>query len=359
MRFLRAFLIICVCSGFCHGQFLSAYQDQFGRTKVFDNGMFRHVHHLPMLEYVAGWSAIAFTDHWQQINIFHNEKLISLPAGGDVEMLGSKHFIILDMPVGLYLVDKGKLTNLHPEPIDNFRFGDSIVAYENRFGGFEVYWKGMKHELEIEMPVSFECGSNCVAYVTKSGDFKFFSEGVTHFLDAGIGACYLVGTNLVAYRNEYRDEVLWSDGSSQSFDEDSVRFVKLGDGFAVCKDWEGNFKVWNNGRLDTLMTGWPRRYIIKHKVLAYENEFGSLVAYFGGLETVLATRWPEHIELEGSMVAWLNNDNIVQAMVEGHVHTISQGAVSDFGIDGQVIRFVYPTGKVGFWCKGKVYNSPT
>jgi hypothetical protein len=338
-------------------QGLSAYVDVREKFHVFDRGTIRQLDFLPVTSYAVGWNALVFVDHSGEFHLYCDGVSQKLNAGTPYSYESTRDLVVYRIGSLLNVVDRGVAITLMLFADDYpFAYGDSIVAYGNSVGGFEVYHHGKKTELDFEMPIDFKVGTNCVAYVTKAGEFKVFARGRTTIISTAPPKRFLVGEDLVAYVDEYENFMVWWDEAVWELDNFLPGYFEVGDDLVIYFDHLGSFKVFQYGAVTELMQQAPGKFRLKHRVVIYLDERGMLTMFSRGKAQVIDNFWPTYLEIEDDLVAWSNKDGILMANDGGQGYKVSEAVVDGrFRIDGQVVRYIEQANEVRFWWEGKRY----
>lgn len=336
---------------------LSAYVDVRQYFYAFDSGVLKQLDFLPVTSYDVGWNSLAYIDHSGAFNLYYQGTSRQLNQGSPYTYDATRNLVVYRIGSLLNVIDQGVVKTLMPFADDYpAAYGDSIVAYGNRVGGFEVYYQGKQTELEFEMPVSFKVGTNCVAYVTKTGEFKFFSRGRVVIVSTAPPRQYSVGQDLVAYVDEYDNFNVWWDGSVWELDNFLPGYFEASDEVVIYFDHLGSFRVFHQGAVMELMQQPPRQFKLKHDVLVYLDELGLMRLFRAGEPQTLDNFWPTHLAIEGDLIAWADEDGILMANDGGNAYKVSEAVVEGrFRVDGQVIRYIEQTNQVKFWWRGERY----
>ena len=127
----------------------------------------------------------------------------------------------------------------------------SIIAYNDNRGYFNVFDNGVTKTLEYQAPQSFQVGGNCVAYVDFYNNLKVYYNGEVTTLYDGIPTKYQATHSLLVFN--------------------------VG----------GIIKVFDKGKVATLST-WTTDYQVADSLVAFIDQTTAsfMVYYKGGLQTI-------------------------------------------------------------------------
>jgi len=155
----------------------------------------------------------------------------------------------------------------------------SIIAYTDNRGYFNIFDNGVTTVADYQVPQSFQIGGNCVAYVDFNNSLKVYYKGEISTLYDGIPTKYQVTHNLVIFN---------VGGVIKVFDKGVITTIsgyaasfQVGDSLVAFVDQgTASFQVYYNGKFQTMEDFHVTQNILGYNAsnntmgyLTYLNEF--------------------------------------------------------------------------------------
>src|SRR5258708_2071002 len=242
--------------------------------------------------------------------------------------------------------------------------GQSLTAYVDGRGYFNVFDNGITSTLEYQQPPSFQVGGNCVAYMDFNSNFKVYYNGETIVLYNGPVNKYQVTHNLVLYVIAGQLRV-FDRGKTKTISTWSDSYAAGNSLVAFYDNTYRAFYVYYNHDLFTLENNTGQYPITDFKVsdntLAYINNLGEFKIYWNGGAQKIYTLSPGftiNYQTGSNVVAFGGNPAGLYAFYKGNVFTLTSTPVTDFVTGDDMVAFTDPSGVHVFYA-GKTYDMGT
>ena len=336
-------------------QDLSAYIDPRKDFFVFDSGLLTKVEHLPVGNYVVGYNHIGYVDNTGLLKVYYKGKSYELNETKPTVMQATKDFLVFVVNENLKVVHGGKKETLMPL-VANYAFSDSIIAFQDRFDAFNVFYNGRLKEVEIKMPFNYKLSDNMIAYVNYNNIFRIYFHGEVLDIENVPPLSYDAGNNILAYIDPYNIFVVFYKGQYHEISTFSPKSYRTGTNMVAYTTRDNEFKVFYDGNTYDLMNQQPRAFQVNEDILYFIDQNGYLHVFYKGKDVILENFTPENIILDNNILAYTDLDGKLKAFIEGEQRAVSQNRVDHrFRIDGRVIRFIENTNQVFFYSNGTVY----
>ena len=340
-------------------QGLAAYTDFRDHFYVFDNGNFRQLEHLPVINFKVSKWCVAYRRNDGALMVYHRGQKRELSKVVR-EYRVTEGLLVYSYNNTLVVYDGSEKTTLTMNA-SYYKVDENIVAYYDQIDKmFKAYYKGEIFDVENALsspPVrNFKVGDNILAYEDPNDYLNAFFEGSTQKLMLLQGRpLYGTDKNIIAYydvsRSTFRLHHIFGQRELGFFRPESF---KLSDGRVVYVDNSGNFMVYENDEIQTISTNTPEFYMVHDSIVIYEEQNYFKVYYDGQIYT-LENFIPEQIKYGYNTLAYLNERNHLRVFRHGKVETISYEPVNSFEVYWDVVWFNVGVNSNKVYYKGRVY----
>jgi hypothetical protein len=344
-RRLSVLLLIATlfcCSFNSSSQNLAAYSDYRSYFNVFDNGVFQQLEYLPVKSFKVGAGGVPYIDNTNEFRIYYKGSKFHQTYASDLTYFTSDYLIAYKVGDVLSVFEKGTTKKL-TFYCSQFYLDDSLVVYfDDSNYNLSVYYNGSVTELEssmLELPRSIRTGSNIVAYVNQSDYFNIFYKGDVFEIQNSAPLQFQAARDIVAYVDGYtRYFQLFYKGEVAQVDLNAPESFKLGFGIMAYIDYEGSFRVFNNGATRKLISNRPDMYAVKGNIIVYtfNNEFR---IFQNGESKLVDDTTPTDYKLGNNGVAYINTSNQLKYYSKGKSYVVSFEPVSKYYINNDVIWY--------------------
>ena len=356
---LLSFVSLLMTAEHSRSQGIAAYTDYRGAFQVFDRGTFEQLEYLPVKSFITGGNAVAYVDNTGEFQIYFNgRKYHQLYATDRFSYYGSNYLMAYKVGTVLYVFEKGKSEKVSYF-CNQFFVGDSLVAYyDDSNYNLGVYYNGSNDPVESSLlasPQSVKAGSNTLAYVNQSGYFKVFYHGDVIDIDASTPVSFEPGRDIVAYVDSYQKYFhLFYKGQTAQVDVNMPESYKVGFGIMAYVDYDGNFRVFNNGATRRLQSQKPDFYDVNGNMIVYgyNSEFRT---FENGESKLIDDIMPKEYKLSTDGVAYIDVDGVLKFYYKGKLNVVSHETVNSYYVNNDVVWYMVGTNTWKVWYNGMSY----
>lgn len=302
-------------------QHLAAYSDSQHNFYVFDAGKVEKLEGLQVQDYQVGGICLAYISNSGSFKAYHNGMVHTLEMGGpnikynaSDYLLGYAYFDFLKvfddgLPLTLSTAARGYIMQ------------DSLIAwYDYVQQQVKVYYKEEVVVIEdglLNFPVdNVKSGDNIIAYVTNfDNKFKIFYNGELSIIDNfGENMVYKAGRDIVGYMDVPRN-IFKAFYKGEMFDLEyfAPASFKVGDEMIAYVDNMGNFKLFENGVIETLLSYEPEYYEVVDRIVVFHDQ-GFLKTYCNGNVQIIERYIPSKYKLDWHTIAYIDENMNIRAV---------------------------------------------
>ena len=244
------------------------------------------------------------------------------------------------------MFDKGK-TEKVSFFCNQFFVGDSIIAYyDDSNYNLGVFYNGSNETVESSLlasPQTVKAGSNVLAYVNQSGYFKVYYHGEVTDVDVSTPVSFEAGRDIVAFVDGYQKYFhLFYKGQTAQVDVNAPESYKVGFGIMAYVDYDGNFRVFNNGATRRLISQKPDFYDVKGNMIVYgyNSEFRT---FADGESKLIDDIMPKEYKLSTDGVAYIDVDGVLKFYNHGKLYVVSHETVNKYFVNNEVVWYMVGT----------------
>jgi hypothetical protein len=206
----------------------------------------------------------------------------------------------------------------------DWKAGDNVVAWISSFDRlFKVFYRGQIYQLsDLVTEMDFQCGLDMVAYQDAfDHTFKVFHQGTIYDLEDRMPHRYEVGKGVMA----------WLDLTNA-------------------------LKVFQGGKVSTVMDFAPAKWGVVDSLLIIEDQAFFNVFSRGRLQTVERVV-PRSWQASWTTIAYVDVDGVLKVWRDGTTHNVvGPQAYQEFALDRNllIVRLNNRTARV--WWRGKTYD---
>jgi hypothetical protein len=260
----------------------------------------------------------------------------------------------------LKVFDNGKISILSTA-CPAYVIQDSLIAfYDRNEHRVKVYYNGNLMTIEdglIDFPIdNFKSGDNIVAYVTTvDNKFKVYYQGQLIVLDVfGQGMEYKAGRNILAYMDIPRSTFkVFYKGDYFDLEYYAPKSFKMGDDWMAYVDNLGDFKIFKDGNITTIMTHEPDFYEIEDNVLAFGDQ-GYFKTYCNNSVQVIERYIPQKYKLDFNTIAYIDEKTNISAIKDCQKFVVTYDMVSDIELIRDLIIYKVGTNIVKVFYFGQI-----
>jgi hypothetical protein len=356
LNFCIFFLLIF--KSYSIAQDVTAYTDYKGNLQVFDRGLVRQLEYLPVKDYKIGGNSIAYIDNKNDFKIYYNGQTFPLVNAADFSYKVTDNMVSFRVGEVLYAFDKGEEKTLSYHAGISYLDDSLLVFYDNIKSSLDIYYDGRLSTAEdalLSRPTFVRTGSNIVAWINQSNQFTVFYHGTVKQLDNMNPRKFEVGRDIIAYVDDFEQRFrLFYKGDSAMVDEFEPDSFKVGFGIMAYVDNVGNFKIFDEGVMKTILTRSPDFFYVKGNSIIYSfnNTFN---IYYKGQITTLQNTAPADFQLGNDGIAWIDDSGRLQLFHKGKTYTVSYEIINKYFLNGNTLKYEVGNNTVGVFYNGKNY----
>lgn len=365
MRFgFRHIAIMLLLVMFCitaRSQGISFYNDYLDNVWVFDNGNTKQIDHLPPKECGAGNKSLVYIDNSGGLKIYHNRFLHNASTFVSNYLI-TDNLISFTMNTQLKVFDDGNLLTLCASADEYWASDDVVVWFDDMQHMLMGYWNGKKYTLDDVLssgkPSNVYVGKNIAAYVDVNGFLNAFYVGEIEQIiyNKNLGGIAL-GRDIIAFVDAstgtfeayYRKDFI-------SLEDFAPTSFKCGDGFVAYVDASSYLKVFENFETRTISFDEPDFYEVTDGIMVFgvQNYFK---AYVDGKVYTLESFIPDKYVINNKSVAYLDQMGNLRYFDGTKTETISYEKVTDFDLTGDAVRYTFGVKSECIYYKGRTYKN--
>lgn len=358
---MKQFLFLCllVSATNSFGQKVMPMLDFNDRMKSFENGFFRSIALQPVREYKAGDNVVGYVDFRNNLMV-HNGGNPEQLANVETEFTVSDNLLTWQIATTLNIWDNGKQKTLTFN-IGEYVVRDSLVVFQDtRYNSVKVYYNGEIINLytsSVDLSMPDYIGENIVAFRDNGNFNKVFWRGKIYELDVWHEPYdFEGGTDMIAFNDPVNGTfAIFENGAFYDVENFHMDEYKVGNGFVVYKNLNGDLKMYQNGEI-TDLAHFASFWEVKDHVV-YWGENGYTYAYVDGQKIEVSRYIPADYQLKNSVIAFRNLMGGVSAVQDGKVIEITNQMDAAYEIYGNSILVQLFNRSYIVLQKGRKYNS--
>lgn len=356
---MRALLLVLLClSGTlaAHAQCLTVYEDPRQSLYVYDRGYTEQIEFNPVVDYKIGKKYVGYLDNSANFNIYFN---------GEVQQLQNiapeEYYVTDDLMLwrntgnNLYVIYGNKGIDLAVNADSLLGYGDSVVAFLDRFGVFQLFYKGITREVDLRLPLLVRAKDNMVAYFDRNSEFRVIQYGEMNTLEYGYQPIsFSVNKNIVAYVDFYGTFKVYYDGEVHTLENFQPQKYMTGEDMVAYINQDREFIVFYKGEEYKLMDLEPRFFDIQENILVYGDRNNFFNVFYNGESKLLERFIPETYKIDNDILVYPDLDNYLFGYIHGQQVPVSKEVVTEYRVDNHTVTFSKVANLVKIYCDGDI-----
>ncbi len=360
MKKLFTILLLFFCSFAVFSQNITAFTDANRKLYLFYNGKISMVELQQTKNLQIGNYYIAYGNVRNDYFVIW-KGIKQRIAQGQTNFFETDNLLVATFTSILKVVDNGKIKNLTSYYM-NFGYGDSLVLFQDGIGGHLKYYYDDTIVQFAQMVGDYfidpnQVGNNVFAYGDVAGNYYAFQNHKFYpLLSTNEKPFFSAGLNVIAFNDplEYTFKV-YKNGEVIVLEDQEVVEYKSGDDFVFYKDQSGTGYVYFNDEIHDL--GYDiENVLVFDSIVAYNNSDYLNIWFKGDTYTVFNTNNLTDFQVDGGILAYINNIGGVSAFVRGKETVITKQKVQDFWLNGNTIVLKFSPSAYAIWWNGKLIN---
>ncbi len=359
MRFITTLLFFCLTT-LVVAQDITAFTDANRKLYMFNKGRINMVELQQTKDLQIGNHYIAYGNMRNDYFVIW-EGIKQKIAQGQTIFFETDNILVATYTSILKVVDHGEIKNLTSYYM-NFGYGDSLVLFQDRIGGHLKYYYQDTIVQFAQLVGNYnidanQVGNNVFAYGDVAGNYYAFQNHKFYpLLNASVKPFFSAGLNVIAFNNT-RDNTfnVYKNGEIYEIDSQEALAYKAGDNFVYYKDQSESSYVFFED--ETYDLGYElENVLIFDSIVAYNNSDYLNIWFKGETYTIYNTNKVNDYQVDGGILAYINNIGGVSAFVRGKETVITKQKVQDYWLNGNTIVLKFSPSSYAIWWNGKLIN---
>ncbi len=351
---LLLFIVLVFASLKGVAQPLYPYWDQYNRHfNIYDNGQLKNIEVAAPQSFKSGSNICAYVTDVLDFKIYSGGKSVLVSKFLPKHYLCSDALVAWNSGMASYVFYDGRVKKIGDEVL-GFSVNDSMVAFTDRFGYFNIFYDHKIRNLDISASLNYTLGRNLIAYVDRHNQLKVWSKDTTvsleYFSDTLKFSCALNTVGFIDNANRLR--VFYKN---QLFTLDKLRpknFV-VGDNMVAWVDQNSNLKLFHKGNIFLLEDYDPGSFNIMDEVMYYKSMQNELKIFENGKGKVIENYFPTQFSGRNNTFVYMDFRNRLKAYQEGVVYSVSEDIVNSFTVYPNLIVYYSNAKSLSFWSRGE------
>lgn len=361
MRSLLFILSIAVMSA-AQAQDVAAFVDFFYRVNVFDHGKFSQIDPQRPKVMELGGNKVVFRDIRDDLMIYQNGELKRLDRASGLQPIVTDYLVGYRV-AGILKVYDDRLRMITPN-VAEFIIEDSLVAYKDEIRQYiGVYYRGESIKIEDQLAgnaiVDWKAADNLVAWISSFDRlFKVFYRGRIYELNNLVTEMdFQCGLDMVAFQDavDHTFKVFYK-GVIYDLEDRMPHRYEVGKGVMAWLDLTNALKVFEGGKVSTVMDFEPRKWGMADSLLVIEDQAFFQVFTKGRLHTIEHVV-PRQWQASWTTIAYVDVDGVLKVWRDGNkFNVVGPQLYQQFELDRNIliVRLNNRTARV--WWKGDTYD---
>ncbi len=353
-------LLISLFSLVVFSQNITAFTDANRKLYMFNNGQISMVELQQTKNLQIGNHYIAYGNVRDDYFVIW-EGIKQRIAQGQTIFFETDNILVATYTSILKVVDDGKVKNLTSYYM-NFGYGDSLVLFQDRIGGHLKYYYDDTIVQFAQLVGDYlidpnQVGNNVFAYGDVAGNyFAFQNHKFYPLLSTNVKPFFSAGLNVIAYNDPRQNTFnVYKNGEVTELDGQEALAYKAGDNFVYYKDQSETGYVYYNDEIYDL--GYElENVLVFDSIVAYNNSDYLNIWFKGDTYTIYNTNNLTDFQVDGGILAYINNIGGVSAFVRGKETVITKQKVLDFWLNGNTIVLKFSPSSYAIWWNGRLIN---
>ena len=164
------------------GSNIFAFVDQYDQFRIFYHEEIIEQEDRKPQMIQAGKDLVIYRDNYGDLKIFYSGETYDMGQAASSSLkvsfwAGNEMAAFIDTDGELKIFYKGKLIETGVRNPQFIKMKDNMLVYDDRAGGFSVFYNGVETHLENFIPVKIELSQSSMYYFTQSNEIRFYTFG--------------------------------------------------------------------------------------------------------------------------------------------------------------------------------------
>lgn len=353
-------IVLLFLSSAAYGQNIAVFEDDRRHLYVFENDMIKKIEFIPVYKYYYGKDYVAYINNRYEFKLYYKgRKYLILPMAPDT-IIANDYLLGYVQASQLGIFD-GKVSRTLQTWIENSYFlGDSLFVFVDNFRILYAFQNGNKTEIERWIPDNFQFWSsdNTLAYISNQEELIVLDHaGQKHVIENFKPKIISVGRNIVAYNDYIGNFKIWNQGNLETLENYYVTGIHTGNDFAVYQTNLNNWMGYYNGIKTELLSVLPLSYTIKRNVMVYSDQARNFYIYYKGEKIKLENFTPRKFLIDDDILVYQDLYGRLKGVIDGKRINITDQIVLDYELCNKtVVYYEIGPAQKKVWNDGKVYT---
>ncbi len=328
--------------------------------KVFREGYFMQIEHQPVTNVQYGDEIIAYMNSQTDFRVYDGKKAQTLTTQV-VTYKMSDHIVAWNIGPIINYFEAGKLRTITSFG-GNYAVTDSLIVYEDtRYNTVNAIYKGeviQLYQLTGDLYMPDAIGDNIIAFRDNGNLYKVFWRGEIYELGVWSGnpaIQFTAGTDMLAFNDpSTRTFAIFENGEFMDVENIFVPKFKVGRGFVVYEDVQGNLKYYGKGErkdLSSFFQFWDAKDDV-----VYWGESNSSYTLFKGERKQVSNYLPKDWLLKNDVIAFRSNMGGVSSFINGQQKDITNLPDTEYVINNHSVFVLFKNRSIMALFNGQIYR---
>ncbi len=327
--------------------------------KSFQNGFFRQIEIQPIKGFKYGDNVVAYIDMRENLVVFNGKQKKNV-ANLMAEYEVSDNLMTWKIGPTLNMWDNGELKTLTYNA-ERYEVKDSLIVYEDtRFNSMNVYYRGKTHQLfagfgQLEWPVHI--GENILVFKDNGNFYKIFWRGQIYDIDSWNNPIIFSGeTDIICFNDPINGTfAIFENGQLYDLESFHVADYKAGAGSVMYTDLNGNLKIYQKGKVETVSNFQPDFFETKDTMMVW-GENNSFYMYRDGKKIEVVRYVPQEYQIKNRTLVFRNLMGGITCYTDEGMKDLTNAQDAKFSIHGNGVLVELFNRSYIYYIKGKAYT---
>lgn len=340
-------------------QCLSAFLDQRNFFFIVDDGNIIQQEHNLIYHYKVGRNYVAYLSFNNDFKVYHNGLTQTLQAFPPEKYTVTDYLMLIENPGSQFYVLYGdKMDLLNKVSGQVYGVGDSVVAFQDYLGIFQLFKNGKVYEIDQREPNMVMVEDNMMVYLDRNNELRAFWDGELATLDYGNPPISVkVERNTVAFIDYVGNfKVFWA-GDLYNILNFQPSSYKVGQNLAAYIDNRQEFKIFHKGETYDIMTIPPKWYDVQENFVIWADNNNYFNVFYEGKQQRLEGFLPAEYQVSNNILVYPNLDYYLFGFINGEKVKVSEEVVTFFEIQNDAVNHYKINNFFRVYCDGKITNA--
>ncbi len=362
MKYITTLLLLVtiVATGkYTSAQCLSAFQDQRNFFFIVDDGNIIQQEHNLIYNYKAGRNHLAYLSFNNDFKIYHNGLTQTLQTFPPVNYYCTDYIMFVENPGSQYYVLYGEKMDLINKGAGQvYGVGDSLVAFQDYMGQFQLFKDGRVYEIDQREPYMVKVEDNMMVYLDRNNELRTFWQGDLITLEYGNPPQSVqVERNIAAYVDYIGNfKVFWA-GDIYNVLNFQPGSYKAGQNLVAYIDNRKQFKIFYKGESFDIMSIEPKWYDVQQNFVVWVDNNNYFNVFYEGKYERLEGFVPASYQISNNLLVYPNLDNYLFGYINGKKVKVSDEVTTWYEVQNDAVNYYKIKNFFKIYCDGKITNA--